>query len=89
VLTGEDPTLEFATALTSGEPDRIEAALSEDVRFSCPAVHKPYVGRMTVLPLLLAARRDDSPAVRPHGVFTPLPLMFRAGGMLASRAGFV
>ncbi len=28
--------MEFATAFTSGEPDRIEAALSEDVRLSSP-----------------------------------------------------
>ena len=47
----------FAEAFTANDADALSSLLAEDVRFSSPASHRQYVGRSTVLPMLLAARR--------------------------------
>ena len=47
----------FADAFTANDADALSSLLAEDVRFSSPTSHRQYVGRSTVLPMLLAARR--------------------------------
>lgn len=42
----------FRTAIESKDPAAIAAALSPDVTFRSPAVHKPYHGRDTVMVIL-------------------------------------
>jgi ketosteroid isomerase-like protein len=45
----------FQTAMLSGDPEIMAAALAPDVTFRSPAVHKPYEGRDAVKRLLQAA----------------------------------
>src|SRR5688572_28552341 len=42
----------FRIAIESKDPATIAAALSPDITFRSPAVHKPYVGRDSVLVIL-------------------------------------
>jgi hypothetical protein len=42
----------FRTAIESKDPATISAALSPEVTFRSPAVHRPYVGRDTVMVIL-------------------------------------
>jgi hypothetical protein len=48
---------EFRRAVESGDPERIEALLAEDVVFRSPAVHQPYRGKAATMVVLRAVMR--------------------------------
>ena len=58
---GEAP---FKAAVLAGDADALLATLAPDVRFSSPAVFRPYEGRDAVAPLLRAVTTVLSPTLR-------------------------
>ena len=48
---------EFQAAVESGDPERLDALLAEDVVFRSPAVHKPYEGKTATSVILRAVMR--------------------------------
>jgi hypothetical protein len=53
----------FRSAVEAGDADALLATLAPDVRFSSPAVFRPYEGRDAVAPLLRAVTTVLSPTI--------------------------
>ena len=54
----------FKAAVLAGDADALLATLTPDVRFSSPAVFRPYEGRDAVAPLLRAVMTVLAPTLR-------------------------
>ena len=63
---GESPrgVQAFRSAVEAGDADALLATLDPQVRFSSPAVFRPYEGRDAVAPLLRAVTTVLSPTIR-------------------------
>jgi SnoaL-like domain len=53
----------FRSAVEAGDADALLATLAPEVRFSSPAVFRPYEGRAAVAPLLRAVTTVLSPTI--------------------------